>query len=78
MVDEIEKMLLYIVTHQHRNLTLNVNPIVHSHLTKGWFFNSIKYKWNKKFKTKIDIVANTNYHITEFHFYDQHEEEIKI
>ncbi len=78
LVDEIEKMLLYIVTHQHKNLTLNVNPIVYSHLTKGWFFNSIKYKWNKKFKTKIHIVPNTNYHITEFHFYDQHQEEIKI
>ncbi len=78
LVDEIEKMLLYIVTHQHKNLTLNVNPIVHSHLTKGWFFNSIKSKWNKKFKTKIDIVANNNYHITEFHFYDQNQEEIKI
>lgn len=78
LVDEIEKMLLYIVTHQHKNLTLFVNPIVHSHLTKGWFFNSIKYKWNKRFKTKIDILPNNNYYLTEFHFFDQHQEEIKI
>ena len=78
LVDEIEKMLLYIVTHQHENLTLCVNPIVHSHLTKGWFFNSIKYKWNKKFNTKIKILPNTNYHLVEFHFFDHNEEEIKI
>ena len=78
LVDEIEKMLHYIVTHQHKNLTLFVNPIVHSHLTKGWFFNSIKYKWNKKFKTKIHILANNNYHLTEFRFFDHNEEEIKI
>ncbi|MGI8637806.1 MAG: ribonuclease E/G, partial [Segetibacter sp.] len=78
LVDEIEKKLLYLVTHQHKNLTLYVNPIVHSHLTKGWFFNSIKYKWNKKFKTKIEILPNNNYTLIEFHFYDQNEEEIKI
>lgn len=78
LVDEIEKKLLYLVTHQHKNLTLYVNPIVHSHLTKGWFFNSIKYKWNKKFQTKIKILPNTNYHLIEFHFFDQNEEEIKF
>ncbi len=78
LVDEIEKKLLYLITHQHKNLTLFVNPIVYSHLTKGWFFNSIKYKWNKKFKTKIKILPNNNYHIIEFRFFDQNEEEIKI
>ena len=78
LVDEIEKKLHYLITHQHKNLTLHVNPIVYSHLTKGWFFNSIKYKWNKKFKTKINIVTDNNYHLVEFHFYDQHEEEIKF
>lgn len=78
LVDEIEKKLLYLVTHQHKNLTLYVNPIVHSHLTKGWFFNSIKSNWNKKFNTKIKILPNNNYHLIEFHFFDQNEEEIKI
>lgn len=78
LVDEIEKKLLYLVTHQHKNLTLYVNPIVHSHLTKGWFFNSIKFKWNKKFKTSIKVLSNTNYNIIEFHFFDQNEEEIKF
>lgn len=78
LVDEIEKKLLYLVTHQHKNLTLFVNPIVHSHLTKGWFFNSIKYKWNRKFKTRIKIKPNNNYHLIEYHFFDQNEEEIKF
>jgi len=78
LVDEIEKKLLYLVTHQHKNLTLYVNPIVHSHLTKGWFFNSIKYKWNKKFNTRIKVLPKSNYNLIEFHFYDQNEEEIKI
>jgi ribonuclease G len=78
LVDEIEKKLLYLVTHQHKNLAMHVHPILHSHLTKGWFFNSIKYNWNRKYKTKISVKPNNNYHLTEFHFYDQNEEEIKF
>jgi ribonuclease G len=78
LVDEIEKKLLYLVTHQHKNLTLTVHPILHSHLTKGWWFNSIKAKWSKKFKTRIKVSLNNNYHLTEFHFFDQDEEEIKL
>ncbi|MCY7420600.1 MAG: Rne/Rng family ribonuclease [Chitinophagaceae bacterium] len=76
--DEIEKKLLYLITHQHKNLTLAVHPILHSHLTKGWWFNSIKAKWSKKFKTKIKVNPNNNYHLTEFHFFDRDEEEIKL
>ena len=78
LVDDIEKKLLYLVTHQHKNLTLTVHPILHSHLTKGWWFNSIKAQWSKKFKTKIKVVPNNNYHLTELHFFDQDEEEIKL
>ena len=78
LVDDIEKKLLYLVTHQHKNLTLTVHPILHSHLTKGWWFNSIKSQWSKKFKTKIKVNQNTNYNLTEVHFFDQDEEEIKL
>jgi ribonuclease G len=76
--DEIEKKLLYLVTHQHKDLTLSVHPILFSHLTKGFWFNSIRHKWNRKFKTKIKVTANTNYHLTEFHFFDKDEEQIKF
>ncbi len=75
--DEIEKRLLYLVTHSHKNLTLMVHPIVHSYLTKG-MFSSIAKKWKKKFKTPIKVTSNTNYHLIEFHFFDQNEEEIKF
>ena len=78
LVDEIEKKLLYLITHQHKNLTIAVHPILHSHLTKGWWFNSIKAKWSRKFKTSIKVIANNNYHLTEFHFFDHDEEEIKL
>ncbi|MBX9780684.1 MAG: Rne/Rng family ribonuclease [Chitinophagaceae bacterium] len=75
--DEIEKRLLYLTTHAHKNLTLMVHPIVYSHLTKG-LFNSIVKRWRKRFKTKIVVKQNTNYHLIEFRFFNDHDEEIKL
>lgn len=76
LVDEIENRLNYLVTHQHKNLTITVHPILHSHLTKGIF--SIAWKWNRKYKTRIRVKPNSDYYLTEFHFFDSHEEEIKF
>ncbi|MBR2648475.1 MAG: Rne/Rng family ribonuclease [Sediminibacterium sp.] len=75
--DEIEKRLLYLTTHAHKNLTLMVHPIVYSHLTKG-LFSSIVKRWKKRFKTKITVKQNTNYHLIEFRFFNDHDEEIKL
>ena len=75
--DEIEKRLNYLSTHSHKNLTLNVHPIVYSHLTKGWLF-SIAKKWRRKYKTKLKVVSNNSYQLIEFHFFDNQEEEIKF
>lgn len=74
--DEIEKNLNYLLTHKHSNLTLAVHPIMRAYLTKG--FPSRRLKWSWKHKQMIGIKANNNYHLTEFHFFDNREEEIKI
>ncbi len=75
--DEIEKNLNYLITHKHSNLTLVVHPIMYAYLTKGWIFSKF-WKWKRRFKQHIKLLENTNYHLTEFHFYDDHEEEIKL
>ncbi|MCM5529470.1 Rne/Rng family ribonuclease [Parasegetibacter sp. NRK P23] len=75
--DEIEKNLSYLVTHQHNNLTLMVHPILYAYLTKGWLFSKAR-KWQRKHKTRLTIKENTNYHLTEFNFFDQHDEQIKL
>lgn len=75
--DEIEKNLNYLITHKHSNLTLVVHPIMYAYLTKGWIFSKF-WKWKRRFKQNIKLHENTNYHLTEFHFYDDHEEEIKL
>jgi ribonuclease G len=76
--DEIEKNLSYLINHQHKELTLVVHPIMHAYLTKGFWFGSKQWKWRWKYKQPVQIKSNTNYHLTEFHFYDKHEEEIKL
>ncbi len=75
--DEIEKRLSYLITHGHKNLTLIVHPIVYAYLTKG-FFSSILKKWKRKYKTNLKAKANTNCHLIDFKFYNEHEEEIKF
>ena len=76
--DEIEKNLSYLLTHQHKELTLIVHPILCAYLTKGRWFNSRQWQWKWKYGKKVKIKENTNYHLTEFHFFDKHEEEIKL
>lgn len=74
--DEIDKNLNYLITHKHNNLSLVVNPIMHAYLTKGLFSRGMKWRW--KYKQRIKIKENTNYHLTEFHFFDDQDEEIKL
>ncbi|MEJ7911615.1 MAG: Rne/Rng family ribonuclease [Chitinophagaceae bacterium] len=76
--DDIEKNLNYLITHQHKNLTVVVSPIVYAYLTKGWLWSSKAAKWKRKFGTNVTVKADSNYHLIEFRFFDAEGEEIKI
>lgn len=74
--DEIEKNLSYLVMQKHKGLTIVVHPIIYAYLTKGWI--SIRRKWSWKYKQQIKLKTDNNYYLTEFHFFDSNEEEIKL
>jgi len=74
--DEIEKNLNYLIMQKHNNLVLAVHPIMEAYLRKG--IPSKRMKWSWKYKQKIRIKGNNNYHLTEYHFFDSSEEEIKM
>lgn len=76
--DEIEKNLSYLFTHKHKNLTLVVHPILYAYLTKGWLWNSKLNKWKRKYKQNIIAKADTSYHLTEFKFFNESGDEIKL
>jgi ribonuclease G len=75
--DDIEKNLSYLLTHKHSNLTIMVHPILYAYLTKGWLW-SIAHKWKRKYKNNITVKQDSNYHLTEFHFFDENGDEIKL
>ena len=74
--DEIEKNLSYLLMQNHKELTVEVHPMLYAYLTKG--FPSKRLKWSWKYKQRIRVKQNSNYHLTEFHFYDKTDEEIKL
>ncbi|MBX9783314.1 MAG: Rne/Rng family ribonuclease [Chitinophagaceae bacterium] len=74
--DEIEKNLNYLIMQKHSKLTVDVHPIMQAYLTKG--FPSRRMKWSWKYKQKIKVRPNTGYHLTEYRFFDDHDEEIKL
>ena len=74
--DEIEKNLSYLIMQKHQNLKVEVHPILYAYLTKG--LPSKRMRWSWKYKQNIKIKSNSNYHLTEFHFYDKTDEEIKL
>jgi ribonuclease G len=76
--DDIEKNLNYLITHQHKNLKVVVSPIVYAYLTKGWLWSSKAAKWKRKYKQNVTVKSDSNYHLTEFRFFDADGEEIKI
>jgi len=75
--DEIEKNLNYLIMQKHKGLTVEVHPILYAYLTKGIFTSKLG-RWKRKFKQRIKLKENTNYHLTEFHFFDDSDEEIKL
>jgi ribonuclease G len=74
--DEIEKNLSYLAMQRHKGLKVSVHPILHAYLTKGLLSKRLRWSW--KFGQNIRILSNNGYHLTEFHFYDSNNEEIRL
>ena len=74
--DEIAKNLNYLISQRHKGLTIQVHPIIYTYLTAG--FPSRRMKWSWKYKQKVKVVSNSNYSLTEFRFFDDGEDEIKL
>ena len=74
--DEIAKNLNYLFSQRHKGLTIQVHPIIYTYLTSG--FPSRRMKWSWKYKQKVKIISNSNYNLTEFRFFDEGADEIKL
>ncbi|HSK12532.1 MAG TPA: Rne/Rng family ribonuclease [Phnomibacter sp.] len=74
--DEIHKNLEYLLTHGHKNLTIQVHPVFAAYLLQG--FPSMRMRWSMHFKQWIKIKGDNTLHLTNFRFLDTHDEEIKL
>lgn len=77
IMDEIENNLRYILKEQNQSgIKLQVHTFIEAYINKG--FPSLRTKWWMKYKKRIQIFSTEDMHITEYHFYDKSDEEIKI
>lgn len=77
LMDDIESNLNYILNEQNeRNITLCVHPYIEAYIKKGLY--SVQWKWFFNFGKWISVKAEPSYYLTEFHFLNSKQEEIKL
>lgn len=76
--DEIERDLNYILQSQpNAKLTLKVHPFVMAHLKRG-LLKSFQFKWFKEHQRWITILADNDYALNIYKFFDQNDDEIRL
>jgi len=76
LVDKIETHLKFLVSQlKYKKITLKLHPYVAAYINKGFF--SLKKKWKKKYKCKINVQELVSYSFLEYHFFDDDGEPIK-
>jgi ribonuclease G len=77
LLDDIENNFNFILVEQNeKNITLVVHPYIEAYIKKGLI--SRQMKWYFKYSQWIKVRANSSYQITEFHFMNAKDEEIKL
>ncbi len=77
VIDDIENNIRYFMQEQNeKSLLLRTHPYIEAYINRGLI--SLRIKWMTRYKRKIKVVADKNYHLMEYHFFNSHGEEIKI
>jgi len=77
LMDDIEGNLKYILNEQNeKKITLLVHPYIEAYIKKG--FPSLQWKWFLNLRKWIKVKGMASYYLTEFHFLNAAEEEIKL
>ena len=77
LMDDIQNNLDYILNEQNeKDVTLSVHPYIEAYIKKGIY--SCQWKWFFKYGKWIKVKPVTSYNLTEFHFLNSKDEEIKL
>ncbi|MDX2003277.1 MAG: Rne/Rng family ribonuclease [Chitinophagales bacterium] len=60
----------------HRKIKIVAHPFIEAFLKKG--IPSQQMKWSWQLKTWVTIASNHNYHLNEYHFFDENDEELEV
>jgi ribonuclease G len=78
ITDEIERDLEFIMQSRPKSsLLLRVHPFVEAYLTKGWW-KSARMRWFLRYNRWIKIQPDAQYHLSEYRFFDDNEDEIRM
>ncbi|MFO7878772.1 MAG: Rne/Rng family ribonuclease [Bacteroidota bacterium] len=78
VVDEIANKLQAISKqNSHKQVKIKTHPFLEAYINKKrGLLRSLKKTWQKKFKIQITVIADTSYTLTEYHFFNNKDEEI--
>lgn len=77
VIDNIQRDIEYIIDSRPKSkFRLTVNQFVYSYLKAG--FPSIQMKWYAKYKKWISLSSDSDYHLFEYKFYDEADDEIRL
>ena len=77
LLDDIETNFNYILVEQNeKKITLCVHPYIEAYIKQGLVTRQMK--WYFKYGQWIKVKSSPSYQITEFHFFNSKEEEIKL
>ncbi len=77
LIDQIESRIKLVFSNNPgAKIVLICHPFVEAYLKKGMM--SIQVSWFKQFRKWIKVYKNADYHIMEYHFFDENEEEIEV
>ena len=75
--DEIENELSYLLLDKKETgVSLHVHPYLEGYFKKG--INSRRFKWWKKYRKWIPVIADSNMHLMEHKFFDKKDQQIEI
>lgn len=75
--DEIENELAYLIKDKkEKSITLHVHPYLEGYFKKG--INSRRFKWYRKHRKWIKVVADSNMNVMEHKFFNDKNEQIEI
>ena len=77
VIDNIERDIDYIIQSRPKSkIKIKCNQFIYAYLKSG--FPSVQMKWYLKYKKWISLSSDTNYHLNEFKFFDESDDEIRL